>query len=41
MNALPIEFTGDAVGRLRHSGQLLRQADVDEMQALADLAAEH
>ncbi len=41
MNALPIEFTGDAVGRLRHSVQLRRQADVDEMQALADLAAEH
>lgn len=41
MNVVPIEFTGDAVGRLRHSAQLRRQADIDEMQALSELAAEH
>ncbi len=36
-----IESPRDAVGRLRRSMQLRRQADIDEMQALSELAAEH
>ena len=41
MDVLPIEFEGAAVERLRHSMQLRRQADIEEMRALAELAAEH
>ena len=41
VDVLPIEFHGAAVERLRHSMQLRRQADLEEMRALAQLAAEH
>lgn len=41
VDVLPIEFHGAAVERLRHSMQLRRQADLEEMRALAELAAEH
>ncbi|MFT4217460.1 MAG: hypothetical protein QM619_09805 [Micropruina sp.] len=34
-------FQGTAAERLRHSAALRRQADVEEMRALAELAAEH
>ena len=36
-----IDSPHDAIGRLRRSMQLRRQADIDEMQALSELAAEH
>lgn len=41
MNLHLLDSTATAVERLQHSVELRRQADIDEMRAIADLAAEH
>lgn len=41
MITLATPFSGSAAERLQHSVELRRQADVDEMRALAEMAAQH
>ncbi len=41
MITLATPFSGSAAERLQHSVELRRLADVDEMRALAEMAAQH